>query len=1387
LFSLLLPPALQDALCQLPADLPLIIATDDTELPWELLHNGTQYLALKHPVGRRFLSSTPARQNPISDRIRRSFLFITNPTEDLPQTDIEVERLMDAFDTAPEVIDARFLCRVQASRLEVLQALASGQYNVIHYSGHARPGALLLADGELTADDIQKALRGRPFIFLNACWSTEEPRSTGAREHGSMGESYPAPGLPYAGLTARSLTSAFILGGAIGFIGTLWPVFDVSSREFAEWFYALVLDGIPVGEALRRTQERMYRTRPGDPLWASFVLYGDPTLRIAGLERRQTRPVTVLVARLSGLLPLFDALGLEAAAEIENQVLDRLSQIARRYGGEPRGPLTDILGVRFGVPDAREDDAERAIRTALEMAHSLGKFNESLADRWGEMPSRPTLGLRLGISTGRVVGRQLITAEGSDYQITGDVVDRAAGLARHAGEGHVLVDETTRRLTQAAFTFEPKGSLTITEGIRPIAAHRVLGAKEALPPPIPMVGRERELTRLQGWWHEATAGHGRLVAVTGAAGVGKTRLVQAFREWLSDQEHRWITATCESYDQNTPYALLAQVISGLADTIPVDDEATRRSKLEVLVRGVVCGEGPRVAEQINEGLALLGQVVGLRIPASAVETLEPELRQKKLASVIQAVLAHQSAQQPLVLVLEDLHWADEASLRVLDQIASAVGRMHALLLAVHRPEAVDRADWPREWSKLGHYGHLSLRELDEGARCALLASLLGVERAPEALSQAILSRTGGNPFFVAEVVKSLQESGTLTRLGDAWVLEGEPDQVPLPDRVENVILARLDQLAEPGREVLQKASVIGQEFEYRVLKGVQDEAAREELDRNLGDLTRRHFIFELGGWWPDVNYTFSHGLIHQTIYTHLLERFRRTVHRLVAQVLRRLYAEEEIVERLAQHYDHSDDRVNAIRYCLWAARRAADAWANATALSWYDRVLAKIRSFDETPPTEAEQEQGATPTQILQWHAEALEGQAEVQSAIGHNDEAIAGYAEALGLATDSEVFPATRRAGLYCKMAIAHQNKGEFEAAQKALNRGLDALGGLVCLEAGRLHVWTGLIHYRRGRLQQGLASCERGITIIEQTDNLQDLAQAYNLQGLVLHELGRSQEAITAHERSIALYEEVGYLPGKERAYSNQGCVYQDLGRWDEALRYFQEAAELSDRTGEEWRRAAAAINLGEIYRRQGELDQAIAAYERAREISETFGFGELVGLALMNLGASYLKRGQFVEARGRLEEALDAFQRIGADRHLPEVLRYLAELHVLRGQPDEALGLAQEALDRALQLGHPLEASHARRVLGRVHRALGQLEAADAQLAQSLAIFEEQNSPYEMGLTLLELALLRKAQADAAENGEALREQASVYCDRATAIFAELGARLDLELAQEVCTLL
>jgi tetratricopeptide (TPR) repeat protein len=241
--------------------------------------------------------------------------------------------------------------------------------------------------------------------------------------------------------------------------------------------------------------------------------------------------------------------------------------------------------------------------------------------------------------------------------------------------------------------------------------------------------------------------------------------------------------------------------------------------------------------------------------------------------------------------------------------------------------------------------------------------------------------------------------------------------------------------------------------------------------------------------------------------------------------------------------------------------------------------------------------------------------------------------------------------------------------------------------------------------------------------------------------------------------------------------------LCQWDKALEYFEESVRLSDRTGEAWRQAAAAINLGEIYRPKGELAQAIACYEQARQIGSEFGFDELVGLALMNLGAVYLKKGAIAEARGYLEESLSLYHQTGAEVHLPEVLRYLAELHLQRGQPDEALPLAQEALERAVTAEHLLEMGQTYRVLGQTEVALDRLAGAEANLMESLARLEDLNNPYELGLTLVELARLRRKQTKAEQDNEPLRQQGLQFCDRAIDIFERLGARLDLKLAADI----
>ncbi|MCB0081252.1 MAG: hypothetical protein KDE47_09990, partial [Caldilineaceae bacterium] len=434
------------------------------------------------------------------------------------------------------------------------------------------------------------------------------------------------------------------------------------------------------------------------------------------------------------------------------------------------------------------------------------------------------------------------------------------------------------------------------------------------------------------------------------------------------------------------------------------------------------------------------------------------------------------------------------------------------------------------------YRLLSLEAPDPTTQHHLIAHLLGdghLLTAP--VVDAILQRAEGNPLFLREIVNTLKERGALIPTKSGWVLTDEWRTVPLPATIERAIQARLDQLSAPGREVIDRASVIGQEFDYELLEPLQADAIRHELDERLQELTRRQFIQQAGLAFT-LSYAFTHGLIQETIYQKLAKEARQWLHRLLAQLLQR--RSDSAPELLAYHYVRSSDRLNAIRYTLAAAQHSAENWANATALAWYDSALAKLDSFVVEPPTALEQEQGASDEQLRDWRVNALGGRAAVNGAIGHNEAAIDDYQQVLQLYGDQPNASPVDLAAYHRKLAIAYHDKGAFDEALAALDQGFTLLTGQQSAEVGRHHLWRGMVLFRQGEVAAALAAAQQGVAHFPQRESaadLRDIAQAYNLQGIIYLNLAQTADAIAAHEQSCAYYRQADYLPGLERATSN------------------------------------------------------------------------------------------------------------------------------------------------------------------------------------------------------------------------------------------------------------
>lgn len=1325
LFNMLLPPTLQDALRALPDGQPIILITTDIEIPWELLHDGEQFLALKHPIGRRLWRSGSVRAKEASSD-NESWLFISNPTGDLPEADTETEALMDLFE--PSGSDdpyPRFLGNKGATRWQVLEAFGMG-YEMIHYSGHAEPGKLLLADGDITTVEIQKALQGHPFVFLNACYSAKEMTSQEVDE---------SQVVPYAGLTARNLADAFIMGGAAGFIGTLWPVFDQSSREFADWFYTHLRKGMAVGEALRRTRQQMYKERPDDPIWASFVLYGDPMLKVISAPvESETRRVTVLVARVEGLLPLFDTLNLEEAVQIRDQAIHLLRQVAESIHGHFYAPMSDLLMVHFGVPKAYGNDTEQAIQAALRMSHVLHLFDQQV---------QKGLGLKVGISTGSVLVRPVSTSSEANYEIVGQVEGVATTLAADAEVNQVVVDAHSQQVARDKFAFEVLPPLAMSAGSRPITRYRVLD-KIVHPPLTVIVGREDELNELRKQWRKVKRGRGQVVGIEGDAGVGKTRLVAAFREQLAKAEYHplWISAICHTYEEKQSYSLLAQVIRHLAGIESHDNEKNQRHKIGQLVLDALPDSTQASQEALKDRVVLLSRVVGLPFEPSAVDNLDPAQRQTILERIVVDILKSKAVSMPIVLMLEDLQWADQASLVVLDQVIRQVRQMPLLLLAVYRSDW----QWPHENGRRKRIQTLQLEELEEDERGTLLEHLLGTVPSEE-LEQVILKQTGGNPFFVKEYVRLLQENGALIRAGDGWVQATDLSQIPHFGKIEQVIQARLDQLTTQSRQVMQKGAVIGVTFEEDVLKAVQDRDANDTLEQDIEALTGRRLIDELGG--HPYSYEFYHGLVHESVYKQLPQQRRQTDHKRVANALHELYGNQTDIYRLAHHYYYSHDRVNAIDYCLQVAKQDANKWANQAAVEWYERALHKIESFDEREPSEKEQTNGATPAQIRQWQVEALKGKGQVADLSGQWKVALESY-QCAELLTREGGFLPQERADLMRHIGWQYMWGGKLVQALEWMDSGRNLLDPnrdeAERHALGQIDIHSAPVFYQKGEYKQAEVLSLRGLDLLGQEGHFAAKAKGYNLLAIAQDRQGKYQDALIAFQHSIDLWQIASNEYQVKRVENNLAVTYSKMGNWSQASEVYHKVLNFFDkRVKDRNRLAVISTSLGLLEYLQGNYDVSAELQRRAIELADELEIQWVRTPARVNLALVHLAWNQWEQAETLASESIKIETEYKINQSVSEAYRILALIEMGRGQIDEAYHYAQKAVDFACKQKDELEEGAAERVLGQALRLAKDFEVAASHLQRSLNLLEEVGNRFEAARTRSEMAWLSRDMGD------------------------------------------
>ncbi|MGH2392184.1 MAG: ATP-binding protein, partial [Candidatus Limnocylindria bacterium] len=598
------------------------------------------------------------------------------------------------------------------------------------------------------------------------------------------------------------------------------------------------------------------------------------------------RLVTVLFADLVGFTGRTEATDPESMREIQRAYFDAVSAEVERYGGRVEKYIGDAVMVLFGVPQAHDDDAERALHAALQVRDAVRGLGHDLE-------------IRVGVNTGEVVGGLGSGPSAGDYTVTGDAVNVAARLQQAAAPGEILVGPITGRLAGEAFELESlpaalemKGKTDTVEALRLVRERpqrlRLRGGH------LPLVGRTRELASVEAALAEAEAGRGLLVAIVGEAGIGKSRLALELRRHAEERGFATIWATARSYSDAFPFHLLAQLVEELLARAEGADVG------EALVdRGVTAD-----TEILERWAGLFGEIMGEVSDVPALRVLTPTARQHALVQATSKLLSVRAAHEPLLVVLDDLQWTDAASLAILDEVVDTVPELPILAVALYRP------GWAHGWAQKSFYEQVNLGALRPDETRALALELLS-DLAPGEPSEEVLERSGGNPFFLEELLKTEATGGRDLAPGRR-----------LPETVHEVVLARIDALPADARQLLQVGSVVGMEFTEPMLSAVAPDA---DLDQELRILQRQDLLV-VRSRDPEPLFAFRHQLIHEVAYRSLLLGRRRELHRRIASWLEANGGDESLAA-IASHYRDSDDVEKARTYLPRAADRAASLYA----------------------------------------------------------------------------------------------------------------------------------------------------------------------------------------------------------------------------------------------------------------------------------------------------------------------------------------------------------------------------------------------------------------------------------------------------------------------------
>ncbi len=974
----------------------------------------------------------------------------------------------------------------------------------------------------------------------------------------------------------------------------------------------------------------------------------------------ERRVVTVLFCDVADSTAMAKELDPEEWAEIMNEAFEYMTQPVKRYDGIVARLMGDAILAFFGAPDAHEDDPQRAVMAGLDILEGIRPFREQMRDEYSL-----DFNVRVGINTGPVVVGEVGSEVAGEYTAMGDAVNLAARMEQTAAPGVVQVSSDTHKLVAPLFDFESLGPIDVKGKDEPVEAYRAIGRKsdpgrlrgiEGLGGPL--IGRTAEVDALTEVSAEVRQGRsGRIVSLLGEAGLGKSRMLEELRStWQDDSgdDLTWVECRGVSFDATRPYGLFLQQLRELSGAGPNDSPEAVRRRIE---------DGDGLPEGRRESLKRVADVLLATESATNGHQLTGEAVKHEVYEAITELWRGLSATSPVAMALDDLHWTDPASVDLLLHLFELTEEAPVLFICAFRPERrspawsvkqTAEAEWPHR------YTEIALKPLSTEESHSLVDSLLVISELPEDLRQLIFQKAEGNPFFVEEVVRTLIDSGSLTRdeSGERWMAAVEVEEIEIPDNLQGLLISRLDRLGEEARLTLQIASVIGRAFYYQILSKVADAAIA--LDKQLATLQRFELISETARS-PLLEYAFRHELTREAAYQSVLRRRCRVLHRQVGEAIETLFPDqlEEHAHRLAYHFDEARARERALRYYTMAGDAAGRLYANTEAIAHYTKAIELARASD-------------APGEQLSYLYGARGKAMELS---GLYDQALENYEELERLGTDSGQTPLELAA--LASQATLHSTytpKFDPERGKALSNRCITLARDLKDQRAEAKALWNLMLsEFFGGRnISKAIEYGESSLAIARENDLTEEIAYTLHDLARAYRRGGQLQSARSAQEESATMWREMGNLPMLADSLSSLAAPnYFETARLDKAMAAAKEALEISRSIGNAWGEGGSLFAMGPVYLELGELGETVNAIQQSLLLAEKSAMQFIPAFAGSFIG---MVHGVAGDPRGGIELARGPASSPDQPPELREFsVGVLAQLLLLDGQ----LEPAQEAL--------------------------------------------------------------------------------------------------------------